>query len=388
VRLGVYSDLVYRSDDETISTDQSFLRFISALAAHVDELVLFGRLDPVAGRALYPLPPERVRFVALPYYRSVFSLAQLVRALPRSRRIFARELEWLDRVWIFGPGPVAVLLARSARKAKVPLFLGVRQDYPRYIGKRLPSALWTWAAVAAHGLECSFRRLARLSPTVTAGEELARRYGGGRAPVLAIGFSLVGGDEIVPAEEALARSWHGELRVLSVGRLGPEKNPLLLLEVIERLRSRDERWRLAIVGSGPLAGELARQVRSRRMENCVELTGEIANGPELWRRYRSSHAFLHLSLTEGLPQVLYEAEAAGLPIVATDVGGVAAALSHGERGLLIPPEDAEAAAGALERLAADDALRARLIATGLAHASAETLEVQLRRVAAFLELER
>lgn len=387
VRLGVYSDLVYRSDGKTISTDRSFIRFVSALTSYVDELVVFGRLDPAPGRDLYTLPQEGVRFVPLPYYRSVFAIAQLTRAIPRSRRVFARELDQLDAVWLFGPAPFAVLFARIARRRKVSLFLGVRQDYPRYIDNRLPNRIWIWASGIARLLDFAFRRLARRCPTVTVGEELARRYRSGRAPVLATGFSLIRADEIVSADEALARSWEGELRVLSVGRLDPEKNPLLLLDVIEMLRRRDQRWRLAVVGDGPLAAELAKRVHERELDGAVELTGEVANGPELWQQFRSSRVFLHVSQTEGLPQVLFEAEAAGLPIVATDVGGVASALGHGERGLLISPGDAEAAASALERLKTDEELRRKLIIASLAHAREETLDAQLERVASFLGLE-
>jgi glycosyltransferase involved in cell wall biosynthesis len=221
---------------------------------------------------------------------------------------------------------------------------------------------------------------------VTVGEDLARHYDCGGAPVLSIGLSLIGPDDIVSTEEALARSWQGELRILSVGRIDPEKNPLLLLDVIEILHRRNPRWRLAIVGDGPLAEELANRVRERGLSEVVELVGEVPNGPELWQQFRSSQAFLHVSLTEGLPQVLFEAEAAGLPIVATDVGGVAAALGEGERGLLVPPRDAEAASDALARLEANEELRRKLISAGLAHVSEETLDAQLKRVASFLGL--
>jgi glycosyltransferase involved in cell wall biosynthesis len=94
--------------------------------------------------------------------------------------------------------------------------------------------------------------------------------------------------------------------------------------------------------------------------------------------------FLHVSLTEGVPQVLFEAEAAGIPIVATSVGGVASALGHGLRGLLVPPSDAAAAIEALARLSLDEDLRVRLIRAELEHVAGETIEAQLDRVAAFL----
>jgi glycosyltransferase involved in cell wall biosynthesis len=383
VRLGVYSDLKYRRDGGELSTDRAFIRFVTSLPPRVDEVVIFGRLDPAEGRYPYALPTEGVRFVALPFYPKVTALRGVVGALRRSAAIYRAELDRLDAVWIFGPHPLSDRFARIARRHGTPLVLGVRQDYPSYIANRLPSRLWGWAIPVAHGLERSFRRLGRQAPTVALGAEIAANYSGG-APVLTTGFSLVRRDELVTDEEALAKTWDGPLRVLSVGRLDPEKNPLLLVEIAELLRSRDPRSTLAIAGDGPLQAALERRIAERGLGDAVELLGYVPNGPELWAEYRRSHAFLHVSLTEGLPQVLFEAQGAGLPVVATDVGGVSAAVGRGESALLVPPEDAGAAADALTRLAADEPERRRLITAGLANAREQTIEAQLDRIAEFL----
>jgi glycosyltransferase involved in cell wall biosynthesis len=384
VRLGVYSDLKYRRDDGVLSTDCAFIRFVTSLPPRVDEVVIFGRLDPEQGRYPYALPTDGVRFVALPFYPKVTALRGLVGAVRRSTAIFRAELDRLDAVWIFGPHPLSDRFARIARRHGTPLVLGVRQDYPSYIGNRLPSRLWGWAIPVAHALERSFRRLGRRAPTVALGAEIASNYAGG-APVLTTGFSLVRRDELVSDDEALAKAWNGPLRVLSVGRLDPEKNPLLLVEIAELLRRQDPRWSLAIAGDGPLEEALERRIEDRGLGDAVELLGYVPNGPELWAEYRQSHTFLHVSLTEGLPQVLFEAQGAGLPVVATDVGGVSAAVGGGESALLVPPEDAAAAAEALVRLAADEPERRRLIAAGLANAREQTIEAQLDRIAEFLQ---
>ena len=91
------------------------------------------------------------------------------------------------------------------------------------------------------------------------------------------------------------------------------------------------------------------------------------------------------SLTEGLPQVLFGAQAAGLPIVATDVGGVAAALGQGDRALLVPPSDAAAAAQACERLRHEPELRDEFVRRGLEFARLESMESQLDRLVAFMD---
>jgi len=382
MRLGVYCDMLFRRDGDVISTRRAFIRFVAELPPRVDEVVIFGRLDPSPGRFDYELPSERVRFVALPHYARGSDIAALLRAVRSSRSIFAGELAQLDAVWVFGPHPLAVVLALTARRRGTPLFLGVRQDYPQYIAGRLPSRRWAWAVPAARALDDVFRRLARGAPTVALGEELGRRYGGG-APVLVTGFSLVPRAEVVERESALARSWEGERVVLSVGRLDSEKNPLLLAEVIARLHANDPRWQLVVAGDGPLRGALEERLRALGVDGATRLLGEVANGPQLWALYRTSTVFLHVSLTEGLPQVLFEAQAAGLPIVATAVGGVSEALHEGRTGLLVQPRDAGACVDALELLAGDTELREQLIDAGLRSVADETLEAQLDRLATF-----
>jgi glycosyltransferase involved in cell wall biosynthesis len=383
MRLGVYSDMRFRRSGDRISAGQPFIRFITSLPPRVDEVVVFGRLDAVEGSLAYPLPRRGVRFVPLPHYPRVTALGAVARSLPRTCSAFQAELGRLDAVLVFGPHPVALVFACLARRRGTPLVLGVRHDYPRYIRGRLPGRGWGWAVPAARAIELAFLRLAARSPVIALGDELARRYQRG-APVLSTGFALVRRADVVSPEIALARDWHGELRVLSVGRLDPEKNPLLLVDILARLREDSRRWRLVVAGEGHLRPAVAAAAARRGLSDSLELLGHVPNGPQLWDLYRNSHAFLHVSLTEGLPQVLVEAMAAGLPIVATRVGGVAAALGDGARGLLVPPRDAGAAAAALDRLAADPQLRAWLAISGTLRAEEETLEVQLDRLAAFL----
>ena len=387
VRLGVYSDLPYRSDGRHLYTHQAFVGFVTALPPRIDEVVVFGRLDPEPGSSHYRLPDEGLRFVPLPHYARVTDLRGQARALRGTLAAFRRELERLDAVWIFGPHPVALALALSARLHRKPLFLGVRQDYGSYIRNRLPGRRWAWAVPVAGALDAVFRLLARRAPTIAVGEALAARYRGGAAATLATGFSLVRAEDLVPLEEALGRPWNGELRVVTVGRIDAEKNPLLLPEILRLLRARDPRWTLSIVGEGPLHETLEARIRELGLEDAVELRGYVANGPELWQVYREASAFLHVSLTEGLPQVLAEAQAAGLPVVATDVGGVRAAVGGGESALLVPADDAEAAAAALSRFADEPQLRRRLVEAGLANAARETREAQLDRIAAFIRAE-
>jgi glycosyltransferase involved in cell wall biosynthesis len=384
LRLGIYSDMRYRGDVNGVSSHHSFLRFLANLPPRVEELVFFGRPDPEPGRSPYEVPPPSVRFVPLLDYKRGTPLGPPVRALRRAVRVFARELDRIDALWAFGPDPIAPALALMARRRGTPVVLGARQDYPSYVGHRMPNKRWIWALPVAHALERSYRALARSSPTIAVGEELAARYRAGSAPVLATGFCTVSRADLVTTEAALAKPWAGELRLLSVGRLDHEKNPLLLIDVMTALHRRTPAWRLEIVGNGPLRPVLEERIRARRLGRVVKFHDTVPNGPPLWAVYRRCHAFLHVSLTEGLPHVVFEAQAAGLPLVATAIGGVPAALDGGRSGMLVPPRATGPVIDALERLATDVALRRRLIEAGLANAASNTMEAQLDAIAAFL----
>jgi glycosyltransferase involved in cell wall biosynthesis len=138
-----------------------------------------------------------------------------------------------------------------------------------------------------------------------------------------------------------------------------------------------------VCGDGALREPLAERLREQGVADAAELLGHVPVEDGLHRRYRESDLLLHVSWTEGVPQVLLEAFAARLPVVATDVGGVAA-VTGGRAALLVPPGDPDAAARAVLRLAAEPELRAALVEAGLEIAREHTLQAECRRIAAFL----
>jgi glycosyltransferase involved in cell wall biosynthesis len=378
MRLGVYTDYHYWRDGDTYYAERAFFTFIMRLSGMVDSLVLFGRLNPQPGRSHYRVPGE-IDFVPLPFYSSQADAVAALRAMARSLRRYWHALDRLDAVWLLGPHPLAIAFALLAAARGKKVFLGVRQDMPVYVQSRHPGKRWMMAS--AYVLEWTFRLMSRAFPAVVVGPQLAANYGDARR-LLTLSVSLVGEDQIVDPREAADRVWNGgELRILTVGRLETEKNPLLLADVLARLRARDQRFRLLVVGEGPMSDELSERLRELGVADAADLLGYVPITDGLLEVYRSSHAFLHVSWTEGLPQTLFEAFAAGLPVVATAVGGVPAAV--GDAALLVKPGDAEAPAAELLRLAEDPALRGRLIESGVERVRGHTLEAESRRVVDF-----
>ena len=377
LRFAVYTDYLYRRANGAVYAERAFALFLAHLERSVS-LVVVGRLDPSGERLRYRLP-EGIAFAALPVYPSLVHPAAIL-AMARSLRRFWRLLSEVDGVWLLGPHPLALAFAVLAAVRRKRIVLGVRQDFPAYVRSRHSARSWMYPV--AFVLEAAYRLLARVCPVIVVGPDLARRYR--HSPrVEQIAVSLVRESQIVTVAEASRRSYDAALNVLSVGRLEREKNPLLLAEILARLRREDRRWRLLVYGEGPLEPQLDSRLRELGVREHAELRGYVPLDGGLLDAYKESHAFLHVSWTEGLPQVVFEAFATGLPLVATAVGGVPSAV--GDAALLIPPNDAEAAAASLLRVADEPALRTSMIESGIALARRHTLESECQRVTDVLE---
>ncbi|MBN2409486.1 MAG: glycosyltransferase family 4 protein [Candidatus Aminicenantes bacterium] len=136
----------------------------------------------------------------------------------------------------------------------------------------------------------------------------------------------------------------------TVARLHRQKGVIHLLRAGRRILEAIPESRIAIVGDGPQAGRLKREARRLGLEERCLFLGERRDAPSLMALF---DIFVLPSLWEGLPFVLVEAAALGRPIVATAVDGVPEILEDGRTGLLVPPGDPEALAGAVIRLLRD-----------------------------------
>ncbi|MEA2455036.1 MAG: hypothetical protein QOI45_1298 [Thermoleophilaceae bacterium] len=375
LRVAVYADNWYRPTADGVYADRSLVLFIAGVAAAAEHTILLGQLDPELPRAHYRVP-DHVEFVGLPSYPSMLSPRAPLAMLGSLRR-FWRLLPQVDVVWLLGPHPLCLAFAALAALRRKRVTLGVRQDFPTYVRTRHPGK--RLVHLAGDLLEGAYRLMARRAPTVVVGPDLAANFKRARH-LLPISVSLVRDSDIADPAEAANRAWNGDHTVLSVGRLETEKNPLLLADVLARLDGAG--WRFQICGEGPLEGELRGRLRELGVEDRAELLGYLPIHGGLMDRYRGANAFLHISWTEGMPQVLLEAFAAGTPVVATAVGGVPEAA--GDAALLIPPGDADAAAEALGRIASDPELRRQLVTRGIERVRGRTLEAESARVARFL----
>lgn len=155
--------------------------------------------------------------------------------------------------------------------------------------------------------------------------------------------------------------------IVFVGRLVIGKGVQDLLRALQHPRL--NKIKLIIVGSGPYQRVLESQARRAGMMERVVFTGELSL-EKIRSLFTHVTLFVNPSHSEGLPRSVLEAAAAGLPIVATDVGGTNEIIQHEETGLLVPSENPHALTLAIERLLENPQLRERFGKSAQTHVSA------------------
>lgn len=176
-----------------------------------------------------------------------------------------------------------------------------------------------------------------------------------------------------PAHRTPGSLPHG-FNVLYAGRLTSEKGIWLLADAFLAARRREPRLHLVLAGGGPEEADLR-----TRLGDAATFLGWL-EGEALARAYASADLFLFASQTDSFGQVILEAQASGLPVVAVEAGGPVSTIEHGRTGLLVPPEE-DALASALLTLMQRPPLRAQLSRTALAAVRARTWEAALERLA-------
>lgn len=239
----------------------------------------------------------------------------------------------------------AVLLAIAGRGLSV-VSVGAERVFPAKAGLSRP---WSWLRYWCYGwLD------AVVAQTPEAADWLRRHTRAGRVEVIPNHAVWPLPDRqplLAPDGVGVA----GRRRLLAVGRLTEQKGMDILLEIFAGLGRRHPDWELVIVGEGPVRAELTASVEALGLADRVFLVGRAGNLAD-W--YRSAHLFVLPSRFEGFPNVLVEAMAHGLPCVAFDCpAGPRHIIRDGVDGELVPDQDVDALANALERMMADEALR-------------------------------
>lgn len=254
-----------------------------------------------------------------------------------------------------------ILTLLACRGLRLPVIVSERLD-PRVIGI---GPLWSTLRRLTYP---GAARLVAQTPTA------ARLY----EPLCRHHVTVIPNPVSVPADvPAAGIEWPSPERptIIAVGRLQPQKGYEVALRAMARLARTHPDWRLVILGEGPQRSRLEALRQELGLADSVVFAGRV---PEPWPWLKRAGLYLMSSHSEGFPNALAEAMAAGLPCVSTDCpSGPADLITPGVDGLLVPPGDDAAMAAALATLIDQPQLRARLAAAAGAVGTRFALETVL-----------
>lgn len=269
----------------------------------------------------------------------------------------------------------------------------MRYTFPAGMAARCPAMVHTVHNIAlneADGLGRMVHRVAYRNGVapVAVGEEVARSF------EAYYGFTpratIPNGIDLHPYRtDAGPPGWkraHGfretDRLAVSVARLDPQKNPVGLVEAFAKALDGHPEWHLLLAGEGSLKADTQQATERLGFEGRVHFLGVEGNVAEL---LRAADLFVLASRWEGTPMAVMEAMAAGLPLVATAVGGVPGLVEDGVTGLLVPPDNPERLAAAIATVALDASQCKAFGDAGAKRAGRFSMEAMVTAYAALFE---
>lgn len=319
-----------------------------------------------------------LRVIELPKASANPTVAQKCRQFSRVLWVFAREVRKVDLLYLFLPGYPSAMAWLAARLWRRQHFVYAADDWEQATPGMFKwehlrgSALYHAFAWSNRTLEQHIAKSALFC--VTAGKSLLVKYARYGRPVAETTPRMtLSADDLYEREDTC----HGErLRLINVASLAYDKAQHVLLEALAMLRHRrSSTIDLDLVGEGPRAQELKAEAERLGLSDCVSFHGHVQAEADLYSLYKAADIFVLSSVSEGFPRVLYEAMAMHLPIVTTNVGGIAQLMVDGVNAAVVPPNDPALLADAIEKVSTDGDYRRRIIGGG-----AETVKEVLQRM--------
>lgn len=343
--------LIANPSADVYGSDLQLLQSVSAMCARDWRVVvavpsdgpLVPRLRDLGAEVVFVRYPVLRRSSASP--RGLLTLlGAALGSLPRIRRTIGRVdpcIVYINTVTL----PWWLLVARLARKPTICHVHEAESTDPAPVRKALVAPLQLASAIVVNSR-------ATMSVVTDSGPKLRSKV------------QLVYNGVSAPPREPFVPASGGRWRVVVVGRLSPRKAPHVALEAAAMLRNQGRDVEIDLCGSAledhrPYLEELRARAANADLEGAVHFSGYTA---PIWPSIERAHILAAPSLGESLGNAVIEAQLALRPVVASAVQGHLETVTHEETGLLVPPNDADALATAIERLMDDTGLARRMSA--------------------------
>ena len=237
MKLAVFSGQYFLFDGKNYSTYEAFVKFVTSFYPYFEKIIFCDAVKEERKTKGYVLDPTKTEVYPLPYFTVYSFWKNILVIFPKIYRVIRDNIQDWDIIWLHAPHPVSLIFAHICRKAHKPFFLFVRQNLRAYVGYRNRGAKRILAVAVASILEHIFRWLFRNTLTFTVGKELFNTYKKTGKNVYEIAVSLVSEMDVSHTLFERAPSNLSQTKLLTVGRLDPEKGLTYIIQAVDELVS-------------------------------------------------------------------------------------------------------------------------------------------------------
>lgn len=371
--------LIIGGAQENTMLTADYLNHRPEYAGRYDVHILSGPQTGPEGSLIEEVRQRNIPLTIMPELRREVSPANDLKALGKMVKMMKNGRYHIVHTHSSKAGVIGRLAAKIAR---VPVIVHTVHGWS-FHEQMSPRKLRFYVALEKIGDWCGHQAIVVAAQDREKG--LAQGINAASYPLIRSGIELdrFGHPQIPPDEMRRQLGIPADALVVgSVTRLSPQKAPLDLADAFMRInRHLPETW-FVIVGDGPLRHDVERALQTAGIANRTILTGLRRDVPELLAAF---DVFVLSSLWEGLPRVLPQAMATGLPIVCTIADGSAEAITEGENGFLVPKGETAVLADRALQLLQDEELRRKMGANGRSRAPEFSADQMVRDIDALYQ---
>jgi len=378
-KLLIFSDDSLYFDGKECFAKNPLTELYNKLSAYFD-IILSAPVKQLENKELmiYTRISDRIICNPRPFFNSVIDFfKKLPLILIPTLKNISKNIKDSNVVMLRLPSPIGWLAYFYSKLYSKPIFLYVAGNVKNVAlkGKKYNPLLKPLVFLVTYFFDSLTKFMARKTLVFVNGQEMLSSLNTKYNKCINFIPSLIKKKDIFFRNDTCTKE---PIKLIFVGRLVPIKGLIYLLKALKWLKSEKLNVILTIVGEGPQKKELLLLAKKLNIEKSVEFKTQIPFGEKLFKTYKESDIFVLPSLSEGIPKSILEAMAFGLPVIATNTGGIPDIIKNKENGLLVAPAEEKEISMAIEQIIRNPKLRKKIIKNGYNFVKNHTLEKQTK----------